>query len=174
MTNIYKIIFLYCLSAWNSTEAQNTFFKTFSRSDNQTQVGWSIIQTSDGGYAMAGPSTDTSGYADFYLIKINAGGDTLFTRTYGGAYDDVPENIIQTNDGGYLLSGYSNSFTNYPDSTKCYLIKTNSNGDTLWSKIYGGIRNEGFAVSLQKNSGGYISIGITTSFGTGNEFATQI
>jgi len=73
--------------------------------------------------------------------------------------------VQQTADGGYIVAGYTNG--NYTGGVDVYLIKTDSNGDTLWAKNYGGIYAEhGYSVQ-QTTDGGYIIAGYTMSFGAG-------
>ena len=83
--------------------------------------------------------------ADVYLIKTNAQGDTLWTRTYGGAVSDMGYSVQQTPDGGYIVAGYTDSFG--AGGADVYLIKTNASGDTLWTRTYGGPSyDEGYSV----------------------------
>jgi hypothetical protein len=125
-------------------------------------LGYSVQQTQDGGYIVAG---DTSYYLNdyqVYLIKTNASGDTLWTKTYGGASDDGGYSVQQTQDTGYIVAGYTWSFGN---ARQVYLIKTNASGDTLWTRTYGGA-NIDFGYSAQQTSDtGYIVAGTTNSFG---------
>ncbi|MGB3479708.1 MAG: hypothetical protein WBB67_11175 [bacterium] len=79
--------------------------------------------------------------------------DTLWTKTYGGADDDWGYSVKQTTDGGFIIGGYTNSF----GSDHGYLIKTDSNGDTLWTRTYSGL----IASVLQTYDGGYIFVGTT-------------
>ena len=121
--------------------------------------GWSVEQTTDGGYIVAGFtfSFGASLY-DFYLIKTDASGDTLWTKTYGGISNDLGYSVEQTTDGGYIFSGYTESF-GVAGSRDVYLVKTDANGDTLWTKTYGGSSVEnGWSVE-QTTDGGYIVAG---------------
>ena len=138
--------------------------KTFGGSIGD--LGYSVQQTNDNGYIIVGYTYSFgAGVCDVYLIKTNENGDTLWTNTYGGTDLDEGYSVQQTNDNGYIIAGRTNSFGAGLDDI--YLIKTNTNGDTLWSKTYGGIGNE-FGNSVQQTTdGGYVIAGYTNSFGTG-------
>jgi len=127
-----------------------------------------VQQTTDGGYVVAGYSRSFDASANYqaYLVKTNSVGDTLWTRTYGGAKDDYVNSVQQTKDGGYILSGYSTSFISGADSGSIYLIKTNANGNLLWSKALGGTNqyNDGYSVR-QTFDKGYIVTGYSNGFG---------
>lgn len=130
--------------------------------------GYSVQQTSDGGYIVVGetwyPGTP-AWEIDVYLIKTDANGDTLWTRLYDRIErTDVGRSVQQTADGGYIVAGYTSLISvNYD----MYLIKTDSNGDTLWTQTYGGPeRDEAWDVQ-QTEDGGYIITGRTDSYGAG-------
>lgn len=128
--------------------------------------GHSVQQTTDNGYIIAGYTCSFgAGGADVYLIKIDANGDSIWTRTYGGTADDGGWSVQQTSDGGYIITGVTNSFGAGADDV--YLIKTNANGDTLWTKTYGEADDD-LSYSVQQTAdGGYIVAGSTWSFGVG-------
>jgi hypothetical protein len=138
--------------------------RTYGGSDDDQ--GYSVQQTSDGGYIITG-ETDSfgAGSSDFYLVKTDANGDTLWTRTYGGSSTDMGWSVQQTSDGGYIVAGYTYSFG--AGGYDFYLVKTDANGDTLWTSTYGGTDSDmGYYVD-QTTDGGYILAGMTTSFGAG-------
>jgi hypothetical protein len=129
-------------------------------------VGYSVQQTTDGGYIVSGwTNSFGNGSYDVYLIKVDASGDTLWTKTYGGASNDYGRSVQQTRDGGYIVAGMTDSYGH--GGYDVYLIKTNTSGDTLWTKTYGGANGD-YAFSVrQTQDGGYIVAGSTTSFGNG-------
>jgi uncharacterized delta-60 repeat protein len=126
--------------------------------------GFSVQQTSDGGYIVAG-YTDSfgAGYEDIFLIKTDANGNVQWAKTYGGTYEDYAYSVQQTSDGGYIVAGGTYSFGT--GSSDFFLIKTDANGNIQWAKTYGGTY-EDYAYSVQQTSdGGYIVAGLTDSFG---------
>jgi hypothetical protein len=131
----------------------------------EDEIAYSIRQTTDGGYIVAGYSESfDADTADVYLVKLDDQGDTLWTRTYGGSGGDGGYCVKQTDDGGYILAGYTWSFGTGL-SGDIYLVKTDSQGDTLWTRTFGGSR-EDRAYSVQQSSdGGYILAGYTLSSG---------
>jgi len=127
---------------------------------------YSVVQTSDGGYALAG-FTDSSGAGgfDFYLVKTDSAGNQNWTQTYGGSGDDFAYSVVQATDGGYALAGYTDSSgAGYNDF---YLVKTNSAGNLQWSKTYGGAGDDEARSLIKTSDGGYALAGWTDSFGGG-------
>jgi hypothetical protein len=128
---------------------------------------YSVVQTSDGGYALAGyTGSFGAGSWDFYLVKTDLTGTMLWNKTYGGTNSDVAHSVVQTSDGGYALAGYTNSFG--IGGNDVYLVRTDSSGNMQWNKTYGGPnRDEGYSV-IQTGDGGYAIAGYTDSFGAGS------
>jgi hypothetical protein len=128
--------------------------------------GYFVQQTIDGGYIITGGTESYgAGYSDIYLVKTDASGDTLWTKTYGGSDLDVGISVQQTIDGGYIITGDTESYgAGYSD---IYLIKTDASGDTLWTKTYGGTEHDGGSSVQQTTDGGYIVTGGTESYGAG-------
>jgi hypothetical protein len=129
-------------------------------------VGQSVAQTADGGYIVAGATFSYgAGMVDVYLIKTDSVGDTAWTRTYGDSDFDGGESVAQTSDGGYIVTGYTESYG--AGMEDAYLIKADSLGDTLWTNTFGGNDEDwGYSVT-QTADGGYIIAGWTSSYGAG-------
>ena len=114
-----------------------------------------VQQTSDGGYIITGDTGSFgNGGKDVYLIKTNENGEEEWSQTFGGEESDYSKFVQQTSDGGYIITGDTGSFGN--GGKDVYLIKTNENGDSLWTKTFGGIGDD-FGRSVQQTSdGGYV------------------
>lgn len=126
--------------------------------------GRSVQQTSDGGFIITGTVWSQSKGKQVWLIKTNSSGDTLWSKDFGGINDEIGYSVQQTNDGGYIIAGEVVVSGNLTDML---LIKTDSDGNYVWSKIYGGTRyDKGYSVQ-QTTDGGYIVTGYTGSFGAG-------
>jgi hypothetical protein len=148
----------------SKVSAQITFERWFGSSG--WEIGRSVIPTSEGGYIVAGGKNSVGDW-NFYVIKTNSNGDTLWTKTYGGIDFDSGWTIKKTFDGGYIIIGSTKSFG--VGSFDVYLIKINANGDTLWTKTYGGTGMDfGYSV-IQTPDTGYVMVGRTNSYGTGSE-----
>ena len=132
----------------------------------QMDVGRSIQRTADGGYIIAGYTQSPGGPYDVYLIKTDADGGTSWTRTYGGSDDDGGLSVQQTQDGGYIIAGYTRS--SGAGMADVYLVRTDSTGDSLWTKTFGGIDNDDGASVQLTLDGGYIVAGSTRSTSTGS------
>lgn len=123
-----------------------------------------VIQTSDGGYALAGQTFSYgAGENDFYLVKTDAAGNMQWNKTYGGPSFDRAYSLVQTSDNGYALAGYTRSFSN--DPSDFWLVKTDSNGEFQWARSYGGAGIEGANSLIKTSDGGFAMAGYTTSFG---------
>lgn len=149
---------------------------------------YSIAPTSDGGYIIGGTSssdkspknesgkedkfgkTDASfGNLDYWVIKLNASGNIIWQKTYGGIYADELRSIEPTKDGGYIIGGYSNSpkSGNKTDDNfgegDYWILKLDTAGEILWQKTIGGDQDDNLFVLTQTLDGGFIAGGSSNS-----------
>jgi hypothetical protein len=130
--------------------------------NGEVRTAKSVEQTSDGGYILAG----TTPAFNYFLIKTDANGDTLWTKSYGGFDYENGYGVRQTPDGGYILAGTAQSFGG---GIAAYFVKTNSSGAVTWSKIYYGasqLMSQVYSLDLASD-GGYIAAGRTNNYGAG-------
>jgi len=133
--------------------------KTFGGSDDDRAR--SVQETIDGGYVVAGYTWSSSEREDVYILKLDANGNKLWEKTFGGSDNDGAWSIQQTNDGGYVVAGYTSSFG--AGSYDVYVLKLDTSGKEVWSKTFGGSSDD-LAWSIQQtNDGGYIVAGYTWS-----------
>jgi hypothetical protein len=138
--------------------------KTYGGTDSD--LAYSVQQTSDGGYIVAGLTRSFgAGLDDIFLVKTDANGDVQWAKTYGGTNDDLAYSVQQTSDGGYIVAGLTRSFgAGWYD---ILFIKTDANGNIIWAKTYGGTSRDEASSVQQTSDGGYIVAGTTWSFSAG-------
>ncbi|NQT61882.1 MAG: T9SS type A sorting domain-containing protein [Candidatus Marinimicrobia bacterium] len=156
---------LILISSAFPVQAQSIWTQAYGGSDWDEAA--SVIQTSDEGFLVVGyTSSFGAGGDDFWLVKTDLSGDTLWTKTFGGPSTDEATSVIQTVDNGYMIGGTTRSWG--AGSYDAWLIKTDSIGDTLWTRTYGGSRGDEANSVIHTPEGGYLMAGYTKSFGNGN------
>lgn len=158
----------------------------------------SIIKTADGGYLIGGSSTSdishnilkgiadpygknerNRGNMDYWIIKLDDKGAVQWQRTLGGQYVEVLESMEQTQDGGYIIGGVSNSPSSQDKAQESYgagdfwVLKLSPKGDTEWQQTLGGDKDDHLYVIRQTSSGGYIAGGSSASGATGKKNKTN-
>lgn len=154
---------------WNKNYSgfyNNGIFSTFSSLSSDVQP------TFDGGFIIVG-STNLfgSGFNDIYLVKTDSIGNYLWSKTYGSSGNEGAIKIKQTSDGGFIIVGSTNSFG--VGQYDLYIIKTDSLGNLIWSKTYGGWQTDNAHDIIIVNDG-YVISGVTMSWNYYNLFALKI
>jgi hypothetical protein len=137
----------------------------------QAEEGFSIHQTSDGGYILAGYTysfTHGEGDSDFVVYKLDGNGNKQWRKNFGGINEDKAYSIVQTSDGGYIVSGQTKSFVHGVEDTDLLVYKLSSNGSKQWRKNYGGELDEEGGMIQKTSDGGYIVAGYSDSFTNGD------
>lgn len=144
----------------------------------------SIQPTSDGGYIVCGYSnSDSSGIKtqnsngdyDYWILKLNATGDLVWQKTIGGAGFEMLTSLQQTEDGGYLIGGNSNSSVS-GDKTQfsfggqdIWVLKLDGTGNIIWQKSFGGNSTDGLSAIQQITDSTFILGGYSNSPISGNK-----
>jgi hypothetical protein len=143
------------------------------------EEGSSITTTSDGGFVLTGFTESTDGdfngimkgsnWDDIFVLKLNSVGNIVWKKTFGGSDRDFGYSITTTLDGGFVLTG----FTNSPDGDfngmnkgygDIFVIKLNSNGEMLWKSTFGGSFGEEGSSITTTSDGGFVLTGQTDSY----------
>ncbi|PZU04864.1 MAG: hypothetical protein DI622_19670 [Chryseobacterium sp.] len=150
--------------------------KTFGGSG--TDNAQSVIQTSDGGYMVAGLSRSGNGLVhdhygnlftnDAWIIKLDGNGNIIWKKSKGGTGNDVATFIKEMSDGGYVFAGYSSSDDgdaagNPAGSANFWIVKINNNGNVIWQKSMGGSLGDFGQSMSQTSDGGFIMTGYSYS-----------
>jgi hypothetical protein len=156
--------------------------KTYGGSNEDDAID--IVEANDGGYVVLGFTNSNDGDVtgktttdkDYWLLKLNQDGEILWNKTYGGSGDDQATGISKTNDGGYIISGFTASsdgdvsenagFQDY------WIVKINNTGDIEWEKSFGFIGQDQAYKVIQTFDGGYFATGfldVGLSEGEGND-----
>lgn len=139
--------------------------KTFGAT--RSGQGSSIVLADDGGFVIAGHAVSYgAGLSDVWLIRTDAAGNLLWEKTFGGAGSDEACSVIQTDDGGFVVVGFTSSYG--AGGADWWLIRTDSAGSKLWDKTFGGGSDDRALSVAQAGDGGFVIAGYTRSFGQGS------
>ncbi len=127
---------------------------------------YDAIPVTGGGYLFVGSTNVEWANRDGIILRADENGDTLWSRTFGGAGDDDLNGVTPVAGGGYMLSGQISTYANY-NSADFWLIRTDDDGNTLWDRTYGGEYNDWPSSILQTPDSGFIVVGWTQSFQVG-------
>lgn len=159
------------------------WLKTFGGSNEDDAID--VVQANDGGYIVLGFTDSNDGDItgktttdqDYWLLKLDQEGEKVWDKTYGGSENDKATGISKTNDGGYIISGFTASSDGDVSENAGFhdywIIKINSTGDIQWEKSFGFIGQDQAYHVIQTLDGGYFATGfldVGQSEGEGNDF----
>ncbi|CAM3709168.1 hypothetical protein FLGE108171_11520 [Flavobacterium gelidilacus] len=162
------------LSKYNA-EGNLLWSKTYGGSEDD--LGYSVIENTDGTLVIAGYSKSSDGEVpsnlgmhDFFIFKTDSEGNLIWAKSHGFMSHDHAHKIINTSDGGYFVVGYVD-YAGIGKSNKgvlhgvgeFYGIKLDANGNKLWDKYFGGTQNDRVFDVVQANDGGFVMVGYSES-----------
>jgi len=121
--------------------------------------GYSVRETSDGGYIIVGLTGSSVIDRDIWLIKTDSNGNEIWNKTFGGSNDDIGYSVQEISDGGYILVGSTESYG--AGKVDVWLIKTDTNGNEIWNKTFGGSDDDAGYSLHETSDGSYIIAGYT-------------
>ena len=141
---------------------------------NNYENFYDLLQTSDGGFVAYGYSNSTDieglpnkGFQDAIIVKYDKNGNMLWQNSWSGNGYEQFNDLIQTSDGGFVASGYSNStdIEGLPNKgdIDAIIVKYDKDGNMLWQKSWGGNGDDDFNGILQTQDGGFIGYGSSMS-----------
>ena len=150
-------------------EGELVWVQRFGGSGDETAQ--SVIETSDGGYAILGYSNSTDGdllsktlpVNDYWLLKLDSDGNIQWTQTYGGSKDDKGQSVIQTSDGGFAVTGYAMSDdgdgSNNNGFHDNWILKLDPQGNVQWERSFGFSGHDHSYDLVQTPDGGFFFVG---------------
>ena len=161
----------------NVYDGTNNYDAWIFKIDNNLNEQWSntfggndeakaVQETSDGGYLLTGTTLKTEDRGtDAYLIKVDAKGNLQWKQTFGGKYDDSSSSLLKTTDGGFIFAGNTHSKPTGKSDADAWLVKVDASGMELWSKTYGGQKDDVVTSIQNTTDGGFVLAGYTESLG---------
>ncbi len=137
----------------------------WSKYVGSTCLAYDCKPLDDNGYIYTGRPSSGPGYNDANLVKLDPSGNLVWSKTFGGTSTDRSYCVIRTSDGGYALAGSTRSFG--AGSDDMYLVKTDSAGNLLWFKTFGGTSSDWAKCVIQAIDGGYVLLGHTDEGSSG-------
>ncbi|WP_346858747.1 T9SS type A sorting domain-containing protein [uncultured Draconibacterium sp.] len=152
---------------------ENVVWERYYGTEFQDQ-GMNMIRTKDGGIAMIGFSNSRTDFGDMYIVKANSEGEMQWQNFFGPSYVDYGFGLVENNLGELILAGTQNGFYNptqvdfLTHDADILLVKTDSSGNQIWYKTFGGKAHDWAKDIIAAPDGGYLVCGSTQSFGEGS------
>lgn len=162
----FKITLLLLIAINSNAQSPITFEKHYG--GIYRDFGSFVVQLPDSGYIVSGTYLTQSKGNDIGLYRTNKYGDTLWSKRYGGSANEGVANVIPTHDGGFLIAGNTASYGVGVPNSNIWIVKINSVGDTLWTKVFGGTGSDGISYGMKTSDNGFLLVGLI-----GNGFTTS-
>ena len=155
-----RIFLFFALFLTSFVAFSQGFIKNYG--GNATDIGSAAVQTPDGGFAI-GSISESFGVKtfDMLLTRVDFEGKLLWNKTYGGNFKDQCFDIAAANDGGFVLAGYSDIEGGTVPNNQFYVVKTDIDGNEIWSRKFGNANDDKVASIIVSKSGNYIGVGST-------------
>lgn len=171
LDNSYVNYYVIKIDAMGTIEWQKNFgYSNLTVGNNGSDYAKSIKQTSDGGYIVVGDTIvleDVGNTSDYWIVKLDHLGNIVWHTRLGGSLVDEAWHVVEANDGGYVVAGFSSSndleVTGNQGGYDFWIVKLSSNGDLLWQKTLGGSGSDRAYSIIQSDDGNYIVVGYTDS-----------
>ena len=128
--------------------------------------GFGLKCASDNSLILIGSFTDETGNRDFLLTKTDLNGNIIWQKEFGGIYSDQAKDVIELQNGGFMMIGITQSFG--LGTTSMYVVRTDASGNEVWSRTFGGDGVDGGSELIQLNTFEVMLLGFTSSFGAGD------
>lgn len=168
-----------CVDSWLvKLDSAGNFLWSRCYGGSYSEIGYSLIQTTDSGYVIASYVNSWDGdvqvphqWNDYWIVKIDPFGVIQWQKCFGGSLEETPNDLIQTSDGGLIIIGSAVS-TDYDvighhgpaDNSDAWIVKLDYAGNMQWQKCLGGTDDDGGKKIIQLNDGGYLALCSTGSF----------
>ena len=172
----------YAIGGWTTSYGAGSIDAWLIKTDGYGNEDWnktfggykgdgasSIVQTTDGGYALAGytVSYGTGSSEDFWLVKTDLSGNVMWSKVFGSRSEDEAMSVIQASDGGYVIAGVT------AGNGDAWLVKTDRYGNEQWNKIFGGRSFDRASAVIQTSDGGFAFAGGTQSYGAADAWLVK-
>lgn len=158
-----------CWLLRTDANGDTTWTRSYAGAGNAT--GWDVLISSTEAFWIAGTTEPASGeQANFWLLRTNLQGEEVWSRSYGTPEHESAFSAVLVSTGGFALCGVTDDVDEWGDETgDVWLLRTDADGDSLWSRHYGGNHADwGFCV-IESGDGGFVISATSRSFGDGDQ-----
>ena len=131
-------------------------------------IAYDVVETSSGDFVMAGNTSSSENGRDATLIKVDSGGRFLWSKSLGGNYNDEARSVVETNDGGFVIGGFT--WSHGAGLSDFWLVRVDGDGDLEWQRSFGGVPRDAAHSVVQTDDGGFALAGWSESFSGGDRF----